>query len=56
MSIGRIKYHTPKTRVFSRTRQEIGGKKRKSFGLILDADTWVNVCAKRRITEEHDRL
>jgi len=54
--IGRIKKFKPKTRTLSKTRQSMGGKKRKSFGLILDIDTWANSSARRRAVEEHDRL
>jgi len=53
--IGRIKKFKPKTRTLSKTRQSIGGKKRKSFGLIMDTDTWANAVARRRVVEEHDR-
>ena len=33
--IGRIKTHKPKTRVFSRTRQDVGGKKRTAVGRCI---------------------
>ena len=35
MAIGRVKIHRPKTKKFSRTRQEVGGKKRTAVGLCV---------------------
>jgi len=42
MAIGRVKIHRPKTKVFSRTRQEAGGKKRTAVGLCVTREKELN--------------